>query len=58
MALKPALLVAAMGFSVGEFIAPHSEQLAMSYRALHSGPNRRSRVASALEPRRQYVCPC
>ena len=34
MALKPALLVAAMGFSVGEFIAPHSEQLAMSYRAL------------------------
>ena len=34
MALKPALLVAVMGFSVGEFIAPHSEQLAMSYRAL------------------------
>ena len=32
--LKPALLVAALGFSVGEFVAPHSEQLAMSYRAL------------------------
>ena len=32
--LKPALLVAAIGFSVGEFVAPHSEQLAMSYRAL------------------------
>lgn len=34
MALKPALLFAAVGFSVGEFIAPHTEQLAMSYRAL------------------------
>lgn len=32
--LKPALVVAAFGFSVGEFVAPHSEQLAMSYRAL------------------------
>ena len=32
--LRPALLVAALGFSVGEFVAPHSEQLAMSYRAL------------------------
>ena len=34
MALKPALLVAALGFGVGEFVAPHTEQLAMSYRAL------------------------
>jgi lipopolysaccharide export system permease protein len=34
MALKPALLFAAVGFSVGEFIAPQTEQLAMSYRAL------------------------
>jgi len=34
MALKPALLVAAVGFGVGEFVAPHTEQLAMSYRAL------------------------
>ena len=34
MVLKPALLVAALGFSVGEFIAPHTEQLAMSHRAL------------------------
>ena len=32
--LRPALLVAVLGFSVGEFVAPHSEQLAMSYRAL------------------------
>ena len=34
MALQPALLVAAAGFGVGEFVAPHTEQLAMSYRAL------------------------
>ena len=34
MVLKPALLVAALGFSVGEFVAPHTEQLAMSHRAL------------------------
>ena len=34
MALKPGLLFAAVGFSVGEFVAPHTEQLAMSYRAL------------------------
>ena len=34
MALKPALLFAAVGFSIGEFVAPHTEQLAMSYRAL------------------------
>ena len=33
-ALKPALIVASMGFAVGEFVAPHTEQLAMSYRAL------------------------
>ena len=34
MVLQPALVVAALGFGVGEWIAPHSEQLAMSYRAL------------------------
>ncbi len=32
--LKPAVLVAIIGFSVGEFVAPHTEQLAMSHRAL------------------------
>ena len=32
--LKPALLIAAVGISVGELVAPHTEQLAMSYRAL------------------------
>ena len=30
MVLKPALLMAAVGFAVGEFVAPHTEQLAMS----------------------------
>jgi lipopolysaccharide export system permease protein len=34
MVLKSALLVAVLGFSVGEFVAPHTEQLAMSHRAL------------------------
>jgi len=34
MVLKPALVVALLGFMVGEFIAPHSEQMAMSHRAL------------------------
>ncbi|MDG2459730.1 MAG: LPS export ABC transporter permease LptG [Luminiphilus sp.] len=34
MVLKPALLIALLGASVGELIAPHAEQLAMSYRAL------------------------
>ncbi|MDG1215624.1 MAG: LPS export ABC transporter permease LptG [Luminiphilus sp.] len=34
MVLKPALVVALFGFAVGEFVAPHSEQLAMSHRAL------------------------
>ena len=34
MVLKPALLMAAVGFAVGEFVAPHTEQLAMSHRAL------------------------
>ena len=48
MALKPALLVAAMGFSVGEFIAPHTEQLAMSYRAL--AQRSESSVAGRLAP--------
>jgi lipopolysaccharide export system permease protein len=34
MVLKPALVMALFGFAVGEFVAPHSEQLAMSHRAL------------------------
>ncbi len=34
MVLKPAMLMAVFGFAVGEFVAPHSEQLAMSHRAL------------------------
>jgi lipopolysaccharide export system permease protein len=34
MVLKPALLMAVFGFAVGEFVAPHAEQLAMSHRAL------------------------
>jgi lipopolysaccharide export system permease protein len=34
MVLKPALIMAVFGFAVGEFVAPHAEQLAMSHRAL------------------------
>ena len=34
MVLKPGLLIALFGTAVGELIAPHTEQLAMSYRAL------------------------
>ena len=34
MVLKPALIMAVFGFAVGEFVAPHTEQLAMSHRAL------------------------
>ena len=34
MVLKPAMVMAMFGFAIGEFIAPHSEQLAMSHRAL------------------------
>ena len=55
MALKPALLVAAMGFSVGEFIAPHSEQLAMSYRAL--AQRSESSVAGRLAPGTETAIP-
>ena len=34
MAIKPALIVALLGFCVGEYVAPVSEQVAVSQRAL------------------------
>ena len=34
MAVKPALIVALIGFGVGEYVAPVSEQIAVSQRAL------------------------
>lgn len=36
--MKPALLVAAVGFAVGEYVAPASEQIAESRRALAQNP--------------------
>ena len=38
VAMKPALLIAIMGFSLGEFVAPETEQMAETQRALAQNP--------------------
>ena len=34
IAMKPAFLIAALGFLIGEYVAPRSEQMAQTYKAL------------------------
>jgi len=48
MVLQPALLVATLGFTVGEFIAPLTEQLAVSHRALAQRENKGVAHASGI----------
>ncbi|MEP4146417.1 MAG: LPS export ABC transporter permease LptG [Halioglobus sp.] len=38
VAMKPALLIAVMGFALGEFVAPQTEQMAETRRALAQNP--------------------
>jgi lipopolysaccharide export system permease protein len=38
IAMKPALLVAVAGFLVGEYVAPNTEQMAQSHRAIAQNP--------------------